>query len=144
VRYKVRNTESNVFGCYIDSNLLPASPYLQPSNQAQHLSAPQAFLSQKTDRAVSISMLQQGRSKLKLHILRKIGERVVVPRVATTLYLERVRSLRGESKPSDLVFRMSDGSAVTTLIDQFNVVLALAGLTHNSASGSSLTLGARA
>jgi hypothetical protein len=62
-------------------------------------------------------MFRQGRSKPKLHILRKIGERVVVPRVATTLYLERVRSLRGESKPSDLVFRMSDGSAVSTLID---------------------------
>ena len=82
---------------------------------------------------------EHGRKNVQLHVRGKTGERVVVPRVATSIYLERVRSLRAETKPSDLVFRMSDGSAVTTLIDQFNVVLALAGLTHNSA-GHKFTL----
>ena len=55
------------------------------------------------------------------------------------MFLDRLSRLYDGADSGDLVFRMSDGSAVSTLIDQFNVVLALAGLTHNSA-GHKFTL----
>ena len=82
---------------------------------------------------------EHGRSNVQLHVRGKTGERVAIPRVAAALYLERVRARSPGAQLHDLVFRMSDGGGITTLIDQFNVVLRLAGVTRNSA-GHKFTL----
>jgi len=80
-----------------------------------------------------------GRKNVQLHVRGKTGQRVVIPRVATVSYLERVRQLRGNPGADELVFAMRDGSAIITLIDQFDKVLAKAGLTRNS-TGEKFTL----
>ena len=82
---------------------------------------------------------EHGRKNVQLHVRGKTGQRVVIPRVRVAMFLDRLSRLYDGADSGDLVFRMRDGSAVTTLIDQFNVVLALAGLTHNSA-GEKYTL----
>jgi integrase len=82
---------------------------------------------------------EHGRKNVQLHVRGKTGQRVVIPRVRVAIFLDRLSRLYDGADSGDLVFRMRDGSAVTTLIDQFNAVLALAGLTHNSA-GEKYTL----
>ena len=82
---------------------------------------------------------EHGRRNVQLHVRGKTGARVVIPRVRVAHYLERVRALRGNVAPGDLVFAMRDGNAITTLIDQFNTVLCVAGLERNSA-GEKFTL----
>lgn len=82
---------------------------------------------------------EHGRRNVQLHVRGKTGARVVIPRVATASYLERVRALRGDVTAQDLVFAMRDGGAITTLIDQFNKVLTRAGLERNS-GGDKFTL----
>lgn len=82
---------------------------------------------------------EHGRANVQLHVRGKTGARVVIPRVRVAHYLQRVRTLRGAVQPNDRVFVMRDGSAITTLIDQFNTVLIKAGLERNSA-GDKFTL----
>lgn len=80
-----------------------------------------------------------GRRNVQLHVDGKTGERVVIPRVAVALFLERVKQLRGDVSADDWVFAMHDGSKVIALADQFNALLKWGGLTHNSA-GEKFTL----
>jgi integrase len=75
----------------------------------------------------------------------KTGKRFVVLRANAKRYVERVLERnrqwhdewqriadeRGEQM-NDYLFKMADGSQVTTLIDQFNTVLQREGLTHNA------------
>lgn len=82
----------------------------------------------------------------------KTGKRFVVLRSNANRYVDRTiernwrwqaewqytADERGE-KPNDYLFKMVDGSKIITLIDQFNVVLERAGLTH-SADGEKYSL----
>lgn len=75
----------------------------------------------------------------------KTGKRFVVLRANAKRYVDRVLERnrkwhdewqriadeRGEQM-NDYLFKMADGSQVTTLIDQFNTVLQREGLTHNA------------
>jgi len=80
-----------------------------------------------------------GRKNVQLHVRGKTGARVVIPRVAVAVYLERVQKLRGDVSADDWVFAMHDGGKIVTLADQFNAVLKWGALTHNSA-GDKFTL----
>lgn len=80
-----------------------------------------------------------GRKNVQLHVRGKTGARVVIPRVAVALYMERVKKLRGDVSADDWVFAMHDGGKIVTLADQFNAVLKWGALTHNSA-GDKFTL----
>ena len=75
---------------------------------------------------------QHGRRNYRLIVRGKTGERDVIPRAITTKYIERLLARRPDIKADDWLFAMSDGSQIITLIDQFNVVLKLAGIEHNS------------
>jgi integrase len=72
------------------------------------------------------------RRNYRLIVRGKTGERDVIPRAITTKYIERLLARRKDMKPDDWLFAMSDGSQIITLIDQFNVVLKLAGIERNS------------
>jgi integrase len=80
-----------------------------------------------------------GRHNVELWVRGKTGERTVIPRVAVAKYITRVLALRDHAAPDDLVFVMQDGGEIITLIDQFNQVLARAGILTNSA-GDKFTL----
>lgn len=75
---------------------------------------------------------EHGRRNYRLIVRGKTGERDVIPRAITTKYIERLLARRTEMKPDNWLFAMADGSQVITLIDQFNVVLKLAGIERNS------------
>ncbi|MDO8973817.1 tyrosine-type recombinase/integrase [Reyranella sp.] len=75
---------------------------------------------------------EHGRRNYRLIVRGKTGERDVIPRAITTKYIERLLARRPDIKADDWLFAMSDGSQVITLIDQFNVVLKLAGIERNS------------
>jgi integrase len=80
-----------------------------------------------------------GRRNYRLLVDGKTGQREVVPRAGTAKFLERVLSRKVNAQPDDLLFAMPDGSAIVTLIDQFNAALVEAGLTHSS-KGEKYTL----
>ena len=82
----------------------------------------------------------RGRNNVQLHVRGKTGARVVIPRVAASRYINRIKMLRGSGVgEDDWVFAMSDGNPVFNLIDQFNVVLAREDMARNS-SGEKFTL----
>ncbi len=80
-----------------------------------------------------------GRSNVQLHVRGKRGEHAVIPRVAAAPYIKRVRDRSPLAQPDELVFRMSNGGAVFTLIDQLNVMLTLPWVVRDSA-GHKFTL----
>ena len=82
---------------------------------------------------------QLGRANVQLHVQGKTGQRVVIPRVAVAHYVNRVLKLRGNPAANDWLFAMADGSQVKSLAEQFNAVLADAGIAHSSA-GEKFTL----
>jgi integrase len=75
---------------------------------------------------------EHGRRNYRLIVRGKTGERDVIPRAITTKYIERLLARKTDPKPDDWLFAMADGSQVITLIDQFNVVLKLAGIERSS------------
>jgi integrase len=80
-----------------------------------------------------------GRRNYRLMVDGKTGQREVVPRAGTAKFIDRVLSRRKGVDGNDLLFAMPDGSAIVTLIDQFNATLKEAGITHNS-KGEKYTL----
>jgi integrase len=73
------------------------------------------------------------RKNYRLIVRGKTGERDVIPRAVAANYIDRLMERKHKPKPDDYLFAMSDGSQIITLIDQFNVVLKLAGIEKNSA-----------
>ena len=80
-----------------------------------------------------------GRRNYRLLVDGKTGQREVVPRAGPAKFLERVLSRKVNAQPDDLLFAMSDGGPIVTLIDQFNAALEEAELTHSS-KGEKYTL----
>ena len=80
-----------------------------------------------------------GRRNYRLLVNGKTGQREVVPRAGCARFIDRVLSRKGRAQPDDLLFAMAGGSAIVTLIDQFNAALEEAGLTHSS-KGEKYTL----
>ena len=74
-----------------------------------------------------------GRHTYRFIVRGKTGERDVIPRIGTGKYIERLMGRKTKPKPDDWFFAMQSGSKVITLIDQFDKVLKLAGIEHNSA-----------
>jgi integrase len=81
----------------------------------------------------------EGRDNFRLVVSGKTGERDVIPRATAAKFIMRVLARRAGASPDDLLFVMSDGAPVLTLIDQFNAALSEAGITHNS-QGNKFTL----
>jgi integrase len=69
----------------------------------------------------------------------KTGKRIVVPHIEVAEIIEAMLARRGEPKPEDLLFAMPAGGQIITLADQFDALLADAGMTRNSA-GEKFTL----
>jgi integrase len=62
----------------------------------------------------------------------KTGERDVILRASAAKSVDRLLTRRIGAKPDDWLFVMGNDNRVITLIDQFDKVLDLAGITHNS------------
>lgn len=83
---------------------------------------------------------QKHRRKVYRLIVRgKTGEREVIPRAATTKYIDRLLARKPDANHDDYFFTMRNGTKVITLIDQFNKVLERADMLTNSA-GKKYTL----
>jgi integrase len=101
----------------------------------------------------------EGRQLYAFSVNGKTGKRMVVLRASAKRYVDRAlernrqwasewehtaassskRHNRKTAQHANWLFRMADGNKIITLIDQFNVVLERAGLTHNS-DGEKYTL----
>lgn len=68
----------------------------------------------------------------RLIVKGKTGERDVIPRTYALKYIDRLMARKANVQADDYLFTMADGGRITTLIDQFNVVLKLAGIERNS------------
>ena len=73
-----------------------------------------------------------GRKNYRLIVKGKTGERDVIPRVITVKYIDRLIARKTKPKSSDYLFAMRDGKKVITLIDQFDKILEMAGITTNT------------
>ena len=73
-----------------------------------------------------------GRRNYRFKVKGKTGERDVILRASAVKSVDRLLARRKGANPNDWLFVMGDGSRVITLIDQFDKVLALAGITRNS------------
>ena len=82
-----------------------------------------------------------GRQNYRLVVRGKTGERDVIPRASAKRWIDRAieRRKQQNAKPDDLLFVMRGGGRIITLIDQFNELLAAAGIVTNS-SGKKFTL----
>jgi integrase len=74
----------------------------------------------------------RGRRNYRFKVKGKTGERDVILRASAAKSVDRLLTRRSGAKPDDWLFVMGDGNRVTTLIDQFDKVLELAGVVRNS------------
>lgn len=72
-----------------------------------------------------------GRENYQFNVNGKTGKRTVTPRTNATRYIRRLMKRNADRAPEDHVFRMRGGDRVTTLIDQFQAMLAYAGILTN-------------
>jgi integrase len=81
----------------------------------------------------------RGRRNYRFKVKGKTGERDVILRASAAKSVDRLLTRRSNAAPEDWLFVMGDGCRVTTLIDQLDKVLVLAGIVHNS-HGDKFTL----
>lgn len=74
----------------------------------------------------------RGRRNYRFKVKGKTGERDVILRASAAKSVDRLLTRRTNAKPDDWLFVMGGGDRVTTLIDQFNKALRLAGIVRNS------------
>jgi integrase len=72
-----------------------------------------------------------GRDNYQFTVNGKTDSRVVTPRTNAVRYIARLIGRSANREPTDYVFRMRDGGRVITLIDQFQAMLAHAGILTN-------------
>jgi integrase len=72
------------------------------------------------------------RRNYRFKVKGKTGERDVILRASAAKSVDRLLTRRTNAKPDEWLFVMGDGDRVTTLIDQFDKALRLAGIVHNS------------
>jgi integrase len=75
---------------------------------------------------------EKGRDNFRLLVKGKTGERDVIPRVAAVPVIVKLLARLPDEQQDALLFQMQGGSAITTLIDQFDAALREANLLHNS------------
>jgi integrase len=80
-----------------------------------------------------------GRRNYRFKVKGKTGERDVILRASAAKSVDRLLTRRSNAGADDWLFAMRDGSRVITLIDQFDKVIAMAGIVHNS-HGDKFTL----
>ena len=73
-----------------------------------------------------------GRRNYRFKVKGKTGERDVILRASAAKSVDRLLGRKKGVKPNDWLFAMANGSKVITLIDQFDAVLKLADIVHNS------------
>jgi len=73
-----------------------------------------------------------GRRNYRFKVKGKTGECDVILRASAAKSVDRLLTRRIGAKPDDWLFVMGNDNRVITLIDQFDKVLDLAGITHNS------------
>ena len=74
---------------------------------------------------------EQGRRNYRLIVKGKTGQRDVICRASIAKRIRALLDCRSGADPDDWLFTTSEGSRISTLADQFNITLALAGLTHS-------------
>ena len=73
-----------------------------------------------------------GRRNYRFKVKGKTGERDVILRASAAKSVDCLLTRRIGAKPDDWLFVMGNDNRVITLIDQFDKVLDLAGITHNN------------
>ena len=80
-----------------------------------------------------------GRRNYRFKVKGKTGERDVILRASAAKSVDRLLARRSGASADDWLFAMRDGSRVITLIYQFDKVIEMAGIVHNS-HGDKFTL----
>jgi integrase len=82
----------------------------------------------------------RGRRNYRFKVKGKTGERDVILRASAAKSVDRLLARRRDAAPDDWLFVMGDGCRVTTLIDQLDKVLLLAGIVRNSHGDNSRSI----